>query len=305
MSLPLPRREFLKQSAAASVILGFPFLHTSAQVPKNGSQADFMKLAQERMKQENKPGIAIVVPPNPEAAELLGEQLARLIGVSGPLTQVDREVRGKGIHLFPIGGGDAATHRLFCQAVFVCQATDPPPQPGPAIKPEVSLVLMGENGWPQERVTIGLDQFGKDFTSTVTQLLHGEKGERLALTVKAQRAALGAEACAKFDKALAQLDADEFQTREAASKQLGQLAPRATALLAAALEKKPTPEVRRRLEEIFDNLHAATPQDKPGLRMPYGAEWKTRTVDPCPPCGLSQAPNPTRVFLNFVTTKAK
>ena len=118
-------------------------------------------------------------------------------------------------------------------------------------------------------------------------------------------AELGPAACTQFDAAVRDLDADAFPVREAASKKLAELAPRAPALLAEALEGAPSLEARCRITRLFDELYAATPHGQPGPRLPYGVAWASERVDPCPGCGLGVMPAGTRLFLRFATDKEK
>jgi hypothetical protein len=58
---------------------------------------------------------------------------------------------------------------------------------------------------------------------------------------------------------IADLDADSFETREKASRVLGEAGPHARAAVLAALEAGPAPEKKRRLEEVRDRMDRAGP----------------------------------------------
>jgi hypothetical protein len=63
----------------------------------------------------------------------------------------------------------------------------------------------------------------------------------------------------EIDTLIADLDADPFETREKASRALELVGKRAEAALRKALANKPSPEKRRRLQELLDALNGTTP----------------------------------------------
>jgi WD40 repeat protein len=60
---------------------------------------------------------------------------------------------------------------------------------------------------------------------------------------------------------VADLDADEFDTRENAKKQLARLGESAAGALRKALENKPSAEMKRNIDELLAGLNGATPSD--------------------------------------------
>jgi hypothetical protein len=56
------------------------------------------------------------------------------------------------------------------------------------------------------------------------------------------------------------LDADDFETRRRCAAELATVAEQAEPLLRQALEKAPSPEVRRHLEGILEGLQAPSPE---------------------------------------------
>jgi hypothetical protein len=58
----------------------------------------------------------------------------------------------------------------------------------------------------------------------------------------------------RLDKLLADLDSDQFALREAAMRELDNLGERAESSLDAALKKRPSPEARRRVEELLGRV---------------------------------------------------
>src|SRR5262249_38723979 len=72
----------------------------------------------------------------------------------------------------------------------------------------------------------------------------------------------------KVKKLIADLDADEFQAREAASKELAKLGRSAESLLRAALAGSPSVEVKGRLERLLEAIseESLTPEQQRDLR---------------------------------------
>jgi WD40 repeat protein len=65
-----------------------------------------------------------------------------------------------------------------------------------------------------------------------------------------------------LDKLITDLDADEFETREKAKKELAKLGEPAAGALRAALKNKPSAEMKRTIEELLDGLGGAAPSDE-------------------------------------------
>ena len=70
----------------------------------------------------------------------------------------------------------------------------------------------------------------------------------------------------RIEKLLADLDADQFETREAASQELARWRYRAEPLLRRALDEKPSQEARRRLQAILAEPNRPTAEDVRRLR---------------------------------------
>jgi dipeptidyl aminopeptidase/acylaminoacyl peptidase len=67
---------------------------------------------------------------------------------------------------------------------------------------------------------------------------------------------------------IANLDADVFAKREAASRELAELGDRAKAALFQTLKNRPSPEVNRRIEELLEQLdrHTLSPEEVRSMR---------------------------------------
>jgi hypothetical protein len=303
------RREFLKQQITAGVILGFPFLEGCGQ-PKGkeptATPPKYLALALERMRAEARPGIVIVVPAEPGQAEALSTDLSYLIGATDAACKAaQKPTPTKGFVPPPVSGGDPIAQRLFCQAVFVCLTRADAARAFPDLKPDTAAVLLDPAGKLVDQLAAAPDLFKKDFGERMGAFLHGAKGERLAAHAAAQRAALGAEFCGKFDRAVRDLDSEDFETREKASKQLGEMGRRCPLMLAKAMTDSDGLEARYRIVKVFDGLYAGAPQQEPGPRLPYGMTWQQVQFDPCPGCGRVAMPAANREFLRLITEKPK
>lgn len=205
----------------------------------------------------------------------------------------------------PAGSGNPEAHQLFCQAVFVCLPAEAARKVFPKLQADSAAALLDNTGKPLEEVKASDTLFSSGFTSQMTNLIHGKQGERLAATIQAQRAALGKEPAERVEACLRSLDSDQFFVRQQASAVLAELAPRATALLAAELRKKPALETRRRVEYFFEEIYAAASEEKPSVRLPFGAQWQGQRVGTCGPCGLSSVAHSSRLFLRFLVQEKK
>ncbi|MBY0525744.1 MAG: hypothetical protein K2R98_20230 [Gemmataceae bacterium] len=317
MSARLDRREFV-QHGAATLILGYPFvqlfgadkpspasgppqaddlkqLKELMQVPKPG---ELIALARQRMKDEVKLGVVIVVPADASNASMLANQLSLLIGAADPKCCVSEPRRPFG---FPpaVGPGDAAAQLLFYQAVFVCLPVDEVKDLVSDLKADTAVVLLDLAGKPAAELKSEPELFTKGFAKHMAEFIEGKQAERLGEVIKAQRAAVGKETAERIDQALRDLDAREFDKRQRAGEYLTQMTPRCTAILMQALRGKPSLEVTRRLEKMFESVYLS--QEKPGARLPFGVAWQEQVVDACPGCGRGEASHSSRRFLRFTS----
>jgi hypothetical protein len=320
MTLPLNRRDFLKRNAAAGLILGLPLLEgcypTGKEEPRpraaSGLSAvadELLTEARQRMKKETKPGVVLVIPAKPDAAKALAADLSRLLGISGsacaapPVAPANGKAAGPA-RIDPAGaacppGMDAFLRRLFTRAVFVCLPADDVRTLYPAVRSDGAAVLLDVSGKPIDQLASRPELFSKDFTAAMTKFLSGPKGEHAAAVRDAQRAALGTAKAAQVDQDLRDLDSDRFAAREMASRQLRETAATTTTLLATALDDAKSPESRKRLEAIFEELYLGVPAGTAGVRLPYGVEIDQPKFDPCPACGMAFIANEGLVFIRF------
>ncbi|MBY0525742.1 MAG: hypothetical protein K2R98_20220 [Gemmataceae bacterium] len=305
----IARRQFLKDSAAATLILGLPFLSSGAESDSSPRWADLLEQARERMKREVKLGVLIVIPSRLDEVRKLQNDLSRFIGGHHPTCGLypTRERPGESP---AVGTAEADAQALLCQAVFVCLPAAEARKAFPESKADAAVLLVGLDGKIADSLKAEMDVFGKGFKEKLTELLHGKDGTRLNATIQAQRQALGKDGCARLDAALKDVTSNDFAVRQAATRQLEELAPRCTAELASIYRSKPPLEVTRRLDQIFAVQFNAAPGDKPSTRLPYGTHWVALEAScagygVAADCGLSRTPPPARQFLQFLTEKPK
>jgi hypothetical protein len=320
----LDRRAFLGRSFAAAVA-GTPLFAwakdgeaaktstpSSAPAPAGAALANEpWRLALERMKAENKPGVVFLVPKDPAAANQLANQLQPWLA-DGPAVlrqkfapdlflAVTRETlpRCQAVERPPVPR-NPEVRQMLTQAVFACaprRSGDAKDRPAG----EVVVLLLDPAGntvaeWPADQPV-----FGEGFHERLAAFLHGKRGERLAERARTQRAALDPQDAKQVDADIAALDSDEFAVRDEANARLKPLAPKILALLAESLRGEPSLEKRRRLEQLFDAVYQDETAKKPAALLPYGVRWQLRERDACPGCGLGSAPPTSRKFLAVLT----
>jgi hypothetical protein len=295
MSTPIDRRTLLKRAAAASLILGFPFLAAAEEKaaepercrtpdlargvepfapadPAPGSPVAVdavLRQAAGRMRREGKPGVVLLAPAD-----------------AGPAAALARQLEGL------IHSDSSAVHQAFCEAVFLCL---PASEAGrfAGRRAEWGLVLVDADHKAVDGLALEVKE---DFGAKVLALLHGPDGGRLRTAAAAQREALDVAARDGIDGALADLSHRDYRKREAAADRLADVAPRAMAVLAEAVGRAESPEALRGLQATFTRLfRAAAVRD----RAPYGTAWVEEQVDPCPACGMSRLPPRSRTYLRL------
>lgn len=266
------RRIFLKTVAATTLFLSMPLL--ARRISRRQPQ-DSLKEALAQAKQEGKWALAVLL--STENYGWIMNDFSIL------LVSKSKTVR-----------------RIFCEAVFVCLFGDAVTQHFPKHKPDGSVLCLDPEGKVLDECPYEAGLFRGKFVDAMTALLHGRDGKRLCASAETQRKALGEAVYAKTDKALSRLGSEDYQTREAASRELFAIAPRAMALLIQAQLASKDPEVQTRIAEIFDRLFSSAPTDKPGLRLPYGFE--AQVLDPCPACGMGMIWPASKTFLNMLTS---
>jgi hypothetical protein len=282
----LDRRPVALACAAALALALFSARAFGQQVAGNPPLSP-LELALQRVKQDLKPAVIILVPEEATAKETLAARLTGL--VSGNRRRQAR-----------------ALEFLFAEAVFVCAPAAQVHKTFPTTPPTATVLLIGPEGKPVASLADGPGLFEEGFVPQMTELLHGRRGERLAVAAKAQRRSLG-DLAAQVDVALHDLDSDLFRKREAASGFLAGTAERSTAVLVEARLKAPSLEAKRRLERLLDGVLANAVWQF-GSNLPYGVRWGEAPEEGCPGNGQANAlgaviggSGPGRPCLRFVT----
>jgi hypothetical protein len=318
----LNRRAFLSHSLAAAAATGMPLISWATEgapekavpsAPPAQAEAALAnepwRLALERMKAENKPGIVFLLPSDAEQAAKLTVQLQNWLA-DGPmmpskfaprlfLSLDHNKLPGCQAVDQPPVPKNAVARQLLTQAVFACA----PRRSGdakdrPATEPVVLLLA------PDGKTIVeasAKDMVEGNFSERLADFFHGEKGERLAERCRIEREALGADETKKVAAAIDALDSDDFAVREEGQARLKPLTPKIMALLTVALRDKPSVEKGRRLELLFDTIYEEATAKKPAALLPYGVRWQFKERAACPACGLGSVPPPARKFLALLT----
>ncbi|MFN9368081.1 MAG: hypothetical protein ACK6CT_04840 [Planctomycetia bacterium] len=318
---PADRRQFLARTTAtaAAAGLGFPFAGLAAgdeapDAPDDGSAkhppVDYSALfaeARERMQREHKPGVVIVIPPDPDAAAALESELTATL-------MPERTVNA-----------DAwARVRLFCRAVFIALPAAEVSRRFPKAAADALCLVLDAAGNVVESVAIPdrreapdanpliggqrpaiqPGSLGAAFIADMQTRLDGPDGRRLAADAQAQRAAL-ADGGREVDRLVADLtalDASDEEHDLAADALLSQVAG-ATAII---LEHHNTADAAQayRFSRIFLAACGGIRQGAHSPCLPYGVECAEIAVaekkDPCPRCGLSRPGPQARRFLRVL-----
>ena len=317
MSQSIGRREFL-QGVAATTILGFPFLsgcnraktNVVAAEPEPVESDKLLALAKSRMQSEVKPGVILVIPSDEKAASAMETSLAQILSANPELPKVEN---GKGKEkIEQIAGASESTIReILCQAVFICLPESFVRSKFPDVTPGVGAVLLDPDGNAAASLPHDRDMYSKPaFVAGMTKLIQGEDGKRLADYAKRQLDALRAVDRENLEHDLKALDSKRYPERQSASRNLGRFASRITAVLAAALNDRPSAEKRQRIQILFQELYSSVSADEPGPRLPFGVAWRTDNdpkvcADPCPPCGMVAVAHRSRQFIRFIAKESK
>jgi len=231
-------------------------------------------------KTTNRPVVAILVPQSPTALAI-AQGLAKLLAST-----------------------DASVRQVFCEAVFVCLDTDETIRHFPKLKADGRALCLDASGQVLDECAYETELYGQKFAPSFRKLVHGTDGRRLRDAAQSQTNALTEPDREKLTRSLRELGAKEFRQRETAAKELLALGARTTAILALAHEEASDPEVRGRIGEVFSQMFAAAPADKPGPRLPFGfaahGRW-SRFYDACPGCGMGMIWPNSRSFLRALT----
>ena len=285
MSRLVARREVLKSATFAAAALLAGTLQAFARGGEGQSitvtcTGSALPDALDRMNKDARPGVVLVVPADQEQFATWASALMGLLFTSD----------------------DATLHRLMVEAVYCCVPEKEATEAFTERKPEWNVLLLGVDGNLVTGDALPPAELNEKFVSTVKTLVRGENGERVEPLATLQRKLLGKRASAAADEAIKKLGAAKAEDREAATKELEEIAHRSTALLLQAHDDATDPEVAARIDAVLDHLFVTAPPDKPGPRLPYGIQWQEVYRDPCLGCGMGYLPDKSRRFLGLLRT---
>ncbi|MGE3807986.1 MAG: hypothetical protein AB7K24_25270 [Gemmataceae bacterium] len=265
----LKRREFVKVGAGSALLLGLPCARGEelARLKIQGDIASVpvvptdWKQFHAEMKKRNQPGVVVLLQSLPTAPSLKGAAAPAQQAQAEALKQLsDVHVNNDMatlVHNSLFNCGDSELPLLLVQAVFVAAPAAEVHKQFPALPARAGLALIGAEGKVLASMPLEHD-LGQKFADRAAQLIYGKDGTMLAERVRAERAALGAAACAKLDAAITDLDNDDFNLRQQASQTLAGLFPQVQATLAQAHRDAKSMEVRVRIDTLFrKKLHDA------------------------------------------------
>ncbi len=268
------RRTFLTAAAASPLVFGLNELFS-----QDKKKPEWWEAALKRMKETRRCGLVIVAPAREEQRIEVGERLLALIEGK------DRDVR-----------------TTLVEAVVIC------------LRSELAAMLLGDikehavvldsDGRKIAEGALSPDDMKKPetFVAGVRKALHGAKGERLREAVERAKKALPDADRAKVEKAVEDLDTDAAAPAgalEALKARADGIAP----VLAFAARDAVFAPARERFRSMLLELYDRLASNKPGPVLAYGAQLKQGAVvkeDPCPACGMGEAPARSRRFLDFL-----
>lgn len=261
--MELNRRDFLKAAGGFGLVLGLP-----STLLGQDPEPEWFGKALARMKRENKPGVALAVPKDPQARRSLSRNLLALVQTE------NTDVR-----------------MILAEAVFVGLGAKEFDRIG---RDGETAVLIDTEGRRIEGIAFGAFDQAPKFVEAFAKLLHGAGDARLN-----ERAdAILQAAPADVRQALADLAVDDLETADRAEAVLHRHAAAIVPLLVRESRKKP------RARAVVLRYFADLSEKEPG-RLPYGVrvgEHYGCTEDSQAKCGRSSVPSHGRKFLEFLSS---
>ena len=307
MNPPIDRRAFLKQAAAAGLIVGFPLAAAGEERAINAVLDCERPEAPVQQPARAQKGMEIVHRTPREITPLAPDEVVRRT-----LSRMKEEKKPGLVFLYPADGQlvaaltacltsmveakSAAAHQVFAEAVLACvPAQEAGRFDGRRDGCNVLLIDHADG----KAVDGELIDFKTPdaLPRRLLSLLHGRANSRLQVTSALQRRALPEERRRKIDAAVAELSDVDYRVRTAAADRLVELSAGATAVLAYAAAGAEDPEVSGQLALVFSRLSGNAGVRE---RSPIGTVWVEEHVDPCPPCGMAAVPSRSRAFLQLI-----
>jgi hypothetical protein len=249
--MDMNRRTFLIQSGSAIGVLGLGYLLVEPPEGPTPSPGDakppshrkpptaLLKAALERMAREQKPGIAIRIPKNPDRRHTAGHTL-----------------------LYYLNQMDSGSLRLFAQTVVICLESAAFDDEFAGANPKHEIILFDASRRAESGIAFDFEQGWQGFVPALLALVQGDGDRRLS----ARAASIREKSPAELMEALDRLSTEAERAQVAA--QASRMAP-----LLVYEELQPTQEFRRKaLGEILRQyVESASPTD-PGPRLPFGIQ---------------------------------
>ena len=283
------RRDFLRQSAAYAVIVGFSDRWLSAQGPASRPAAWTACL--EPMKKEGKPGLVIRFPNDGKGRARL---LQALEGCLSPTYHLSPEIaKGypNGRHVIP-----PEAVWVFLGSVVVAMESAGVDRLVAGAKADDALLLVDAKGERLDGASMNPNDLHDPakLLAALDTLLSGPAPARARLQARADGAFLPKMAFIHlFDDTPENMKAlhTNYEGKD---------------VLAILIHERArhTDAARRDARaSLIANYYAYEPQPLRGHTLPFGVEIATPTIpppDPCPTCGLAAVPNPALVFVGIL-----
>ncbi|MCI0587766.1 MAG: hypothetical protein L0323_13070 [Planctomycetes bacterium] len=280
--MTLTRRTFLRQSAAASVFLGFGTLARSQGRPDQAG--GILENARARMKRDRMVGIALYVPEKAEDRAALGRALEGMVA-----------------------SNDVGVQELLLEAVYFCVppllVDGRPVENVVLFDPDMKRIAGAELDF---RTLVPVRSGGKGgppvetgfparLVEGIRDLLHGEG--RLEARAKASTTP-ELEAAIRTIEENASTDPEAFRK---ADQYLAANFDRCAAAIVAARAGADRAHRTTFLHSFIRQRFALRLGAEGESDLPYGVAWKTEPrADSCPACGMAIVPPVTRRFLKFL-----
>lgn len=268
------RRTFLFRTGSAAAVFGLPSLGCHAT-----RRPQALKEALQRMRAENKPGIAIRLSADPATRHLPGHAL-----------------------LYHLNHEEADSRETFAESVFVCLDSAVLQDHLRGVDPAHSIVLFDTGGYAYAGVRHDFAKDWEHFMPRVRALIHGPGNARLQARAEAIRKAADPSAVEALDRLGGEAD-QETLLRHAPT-----IAPLLVHARLVAADKARQEALRDVIEKYYDSVGTLTA----GPKLPYGVESRPGSSgcgDDCDEagprnygvaCGMGFAGPKTRSFVRYL-----
>ena len=283
------RRDFLRQSAAYAVIVGFSDRWLSAQGPASRPAAWTACL--EQMKKESKPGLVIRFPNDGKGRARLVKALEDCLRPSYHISEKVPLTYPNGRHVIP-----PEAVWVFLGSVVVAMESAGVDRLVGGAKPADTLLLVDAKGVRLDGAAMNPNDLyePEKLLAALEALLSGPAPARERLQARADGAYMPKMSyLCLFDDTPENIRA--LHTNYEGKDVL--------AILIHERARLTTAESRDARASLIANYYAYEPQPLRGHSLPFGVEVAPAAgpaPDPCPTCGLAAAPAPARLFVGIL-----